>query len=158
MEKIKYEFELNIYKDYAKHNDIDEWGCAFVWIDDLVGCEYNFCVQNGENCSAIYIMEYSNDDENWHTDWSNFNHYEIDFEDVDWAEKIEQEMYEFALGELEEYEKSEDSAYKVSLYNCHEPIQCYCFFKLEDAKKLKSAIEKSFNIGAYARISKYNWR
>ena len=56
----KFEFELNMDDSYKNCETIDEWGMATIWAEDY-GAEYNLCLQNGDNYSAIYFMEY--DDE-----------------------------------------------------------------------------------------------
>lgn len=91
---FSYEFELNISDEYKNFTDHSEWGAAFVWFDNGVGAEYNFCIQNGKNSSAIYRMRLRNGE--WDTDYSDFRHYEIRFEDPDWAEALKKEMHDFA--------------------------------------------------------------
>lgn len=92
---FSYEFELNISDEYKNFTDHSEWGAAFVWFDNGVGAEYNFCIQNGKNSSAIYRMRLINGE--WDTDYSDFRHYEIRFEDPDWAEALKKEMHDFAV-------------------------------------------------------------
>lgn len=93
MEK-NYEFECNIDESY-KDLETDEWGCAYVWLNDLQGAEYNFCIDSGNNCCAIYKMEI-NEEDYMETDYSTFEHYEIDFSNVNWKEELEKAMYKVA--------------------------------------------------------------
>lgn len=89
-----YEFECNMTAEYRKHTSIDEWGCAYLWLSDSCSVEYNFCI-DGNNCSAIYKME-MNEDGCMETDHCTFEHYEIDFDDVNWQKSLETAMYEAA--------------------------------------------------------------
>lgn len=83
-----YEYEINICKDdYDKYVDI--WGAAFLWLNDRCGVEYNYCYDDGECESAIYktiCNEYIE------TDSSTYSHYEIDFDDPKWEQKLVNEM------------------------------------------------------------------
>ena len=96
-----YEFECNIDKSY-KDMKTDEWGAAFVWLSENIGVEYNFCIDESNNCSAIYKTE-MNDEGYMETDYSSFIHYEIDFDDTDWQEKLKNAMCN-ALEELHNVE------------------------------------------------------
>ena len=80
-----YEFECNIDESY-KDMETDEWGCAFVFINDEVGAEYNFCIDSGNNCCAIYKAEINPENGYLETDYNTFEHHEIDFDDADWRE------------------------------------------------------------------------
>ena len=91
-----YKFECNI-DEWYKYIETDEWGCAYVWIGKDAGVEYNFCIDSGNNCSAIYKMEMNG--EYMETDSNSFIHYEIDFDDADWQEKLKDAMCR-ALEEL----------------------------------------------------------
>lgn len=97
---MNYEYEVNIDKSY-KDKETDEWGCAFLWLDDDHGVEYNYCVDSFHNrtmnCSAIYAtyMDHapafdddSEMDRYMETDTSKYVHYEIDFDDDEWKEKL----------------------------------------------------------------------
>lgn len=92
-----YEFECNIEKLDTDVKFFDEWGAAYVWLNEDVGVEYNLCIDNGENFSAIYKMETHNG--LLETDGSSFIHYEIDFSDEAWEEKLKIAMCD-ALKEL----------------------------------------------------------
>lgn len=85
-----YEFECNMSEEY-KDNEMDEWGCAFVWLNDI-GVEYNFCIDSGENCCAIYKMEFNNKTDYMETDYDTFIHYEIDFDNPKWKTELENAM------------------------------------------------------------------
>lgn len=106
-----YEFECNIEKT---DGDIDEWGAAFVWLGEDIGVEYNLCIDGNYNCSAIYKMQMNNDG-CMATDYSSFIHYEIDFDDVDWEDKLKDAMCD-ALEELHNIE----TVY-ITVYACTVP-------------------------------------
>ena len=88
------EFELNIEPSMVNKEYMDEWGAAYLWLDDNRGVEYNLAYDSGECCSAIYKTEF--DGEYLHTDDSIFEHYEIDFEDQWWRTKLMDAMYKVA--------------------------------------------------------------
>ena len=89
-----YEYEINIDESKVDKSCIDEWGAAYLWIDDDHGVEYNLCYDNGECESAIYKALYT---EYLETDYNSFSAYEIDFSDKDWKEKLVDEMERVAL-------------------------------------------------------------
>ena len=93
---MNYEFELNIDDNYKKYNDIDEWGMAVIDFGTY-GAEYNFCIEEGDNYSAIYYMEYN---EKTDTDYNCFEHYEINFNDFNWKKDLEKAMYNFIIDKL----------------------------------------------------------
>lgn len=88
------EFECNINKSYAGYDCIDKWGAAFVWLNEFIGVEYNFCIDCGKNFSAIYLMTYQ--DGQMSTDYNEFVHYEIDFDKDNWKELLKKEMIKVA--------------------------------------------------------------
>lgn len=95
----EYHFECNItkrrvLKEIADTNCFDEWGCAFVSVGDKLGVEYNLCVDDGENCSAIYKIDYDEESGYIETDASTFTHYEIDFNNSKWKKELENAMCE----------------------------------------------------------------
>lgn len=90
---IVFGFECNISKKYKNENCIDDWGCAYAWYEENIGVEYNFCIDNGENYSAIYKLEFNDKTGCMETVTNKFKHYKIDFNDSDWKNKLEQEMY-----------------------------------------------------------------
>lgn len=89
-------YEINIDETYGDGESRDEWGAAFCWLDENRGVEYNFCIDGENNCSAIYKMEIDEKTGYMETDCSIFSHYEIDFEDRDWAFKLNKEMEKVA--------------------------------------------------------------
>lgn len=86
-----YEFECNLFKNDSMEN-CDEWGCAFVWLTESKGVEYNFCIEDGIDNSAIYKMQYDKSVDCMETDYDKFVPYEIDFDDTEWATSLENAM------------------------------------------------------------------
>lgn len=93
-----YEFECNIFKGTTitginETNYFDEWGCAFIWLGEKIGVEYNLCIDNTTNetinCSAIYKVKLN---EFMEADYNEFIHYEIDFDEHNWVESLENAM------------------------------------------------------------------
>lgn len=95
----KYKFELNMDDSYKQYTDIDEWGMAVIDFGTY-GAEYNFCIEEGDNYSAIYYMEYNEETGYWDTDYNYFEHYEINFNDFNWKKDLEKAMYNFIINEL----------------------------------------------------------
>lgn len=95
----KYKFELNMNNSYKKYIDIDEWGTAVIDFGTY-GAEYNFCIEEGNNYSAIYYMEYNEKTGYWDTDYNCFEHYEINFNDFNWKKDLEKAMYNFIIDKL----------------------------------------------------------
>lgn len=92
-----YEYEININLEEVNTDYMDEWGAAFLWLDDKRGVEYNLCYDSGECESAIYKTEMNYKDRDYpdgymETDSSTFEHYEIDFNDSEWKQKLYEEM------------------------------------------------------------------
>ena len=80
-------FELNINDTYKNFNNIDEWGCAFLFDNDSnCGVEYNFCIDNNENCCAIYYFE------DTYMNYDKYIHYEIDFSSITWEIDLKEAM------------------------------------------------------------------
>lgn len=96
MDKYSFEFELNMDDSYKNYETIDEWEMATVWVEDY-GAEYNLCLQNGDNYSAIYFMEHNDETDYWDTDSSCFEHYEIDFNNPNWKLELKETMYNFVI-------------------------------------------------------------
>lgn len=100
--EYSFECEMNaeeynpLCKGYQDEYDnvCDEWGCAIMWFGNI-GVEYNFCIDNSTlknlNLSAIYKTDV--DDQGYmRTDPDKYIHYEINFDDADWKEKLEDAM------------------------------------------------------------------
>lgn len=90
------DFSDEIINEYMNKENIDEWGVATVTINEEYGAEYNICIEDGNNESAIYFQEL---DENgfWQTDFSNYKHYEIDFNNPNWKLDLKEAMYNFVI-------------------------------------------------------------
>ena len=99
MDKYGFEFELNMDDSYKNCENIDEWGMALVWAG-YYGAEYNLCLEDGDNYSAIYFMEYNEETNNWETDSNCFKHYEIDFDNPNWKLELKETMYNFVIDKL----------------------------------------------------------
>ncbi len=93
---MNYEFRLNMDDSYKQYTDIDEWEMAVVWVG-YYGAEYNFCLQNGDDYSAIYFMEYNDETDYWETEYDCFEHYEIDFNNPNWKLELKEAMYNFVI-------------------------------------------------------------
>ena len=91
-----YDFDCGITEEYKTYTNHDEWGCATLWLNDEQGVEYNFCMDGGLNSCAIYKMESNKESGNIETDYSVCEHYEIDFDNVEWQKELEKAMYEAA--------------------------------------------------------------
>lgn len=95
----KFEFELNMDDSYKNCENIDEWGMAVVWAG-YYGAEYNLCLEDGDNYSAIYFMEYNDETDYWETEYDCFKHYEIDFNNPNWKLDLKEAMYDFIINKL----------------------------------------------------------
>lgn len=95
----KFEFELNMDDSYKNCENIDEWGMAVVWAG-YYGAEYNLCLEDGDNYSAIYFMEYNDETDYWETEYDCFKHYEIDFNNPNWKLELKEAMYNFIINKL----------------------------------------------------------
>lgn len=91
-EKESFEFECNMSNEY-KDMETDEWGCAEVWFNDI-GVEYNFCIDEGKNYCAIYKTEINKETGYMETDYEEYVHYEINFDNENWKEELENAMCE----------------------------------------------------------------
>ena len=96
---MNYEFGLSMDDSYKQYTDIDEWGMAVIDFGTY-GAEYNFCIEEGDNYSAIYYMEYNEKTGYWDTDYNCFEHYEINFNDFNWKKDLEKAMYNFIIDKL----------------------------------------------------------
>ena len=87
-----------VLNEVADTNSFDEWSCTFISLEnsarlgEKIGVEYNLCVDNGKNLSAIYKVDYNEETNCIETDYSKFVHYEIDFDNPRWKEKLENAM------------------------------------------------------------------
>ena len=105
-----FEYEINMDESYADDGDMDEWGMAFAWTaDGKFGVEYNLCVEDGDNYSAIYYIFYNDATDHMEMDSSRYVHYEIDFDDADWEEKLKDALRDALCGFLEENESGDES-------------------------------------------------
>ena len=94
-----YEFELNMDDSYRDYKYIDEWGCALIWFEEYgYGAEYNFCLDGEIDSSAIYLVEYNDETDDWEDKTYWFEHYEIDFNNPNWKTELEKAMYDFVIG------------------------------------------------------------
>lgn len=93
-------FNDEIIKEYSNKENIDEWGYALITINGKYGAEYNLCIEDGKNYSAIYYMEYNEETGYWDTDYNCFEHYEINFNDFNWKKDLEKAMYNFVIDKL----------------------------------------------------------
>lgn len=96
-----YYFECNItkrgvLKEIGDIDCFDEWGCAYVSLGETMSVEYNLCIDNttNENIneSAIYRVDYNENDDCIETDYSTFIHYEVDFDNPRWKKELEDAM------------------------------------------------------------------
>lgn len=91
-----YEFECNMSEEYKDYENHDEWGCAFVWLNNDIGTEYNFAIEtyNDEvfTACAIYKTEINENSGYMETDYDKYVHYEIDFGNPNWKEELENAM------------------------------------------------------------------
>ena len=85
-----YEFECNISEEMFSEGVILP-GAAYIWFEDI-GVEFEFCIENGENYSAIYRMDMNKAGDDFETDHDEFYHYEIDPTDPEWKVNLEIEM------------------------------------------------------------------
>lgn len=87
-----YLFKCNITaNDYKIMTSCDVWDAAYIRCGSK-GVEYNFCMDNGCNYSAIYMSEETHDGKYFMTDSSRYECYEIDFEDMEWKKKLEEQI------------------------------------------------------------------
>lgn len=69
---------------------------AVVWAG-CYGAEYNLCLQDGDNYSAIYFMKHNDETDYWDTDHDCFEHYEINFDNPNWKLELKEAMYDFVI-------------------------------------------------------------
>lgn len=104
----KVEFECNFNKEYYEEmENTDLPVAACLWLESgWQGVEYNLCFDkhDGTNSSAIYKMNAETEE----TFSDIYEHYEIDFSDCKWEEKLKNKMEAVAreFWQTEEEEKS----------------------------------------------------
>lgn len=91
-----YDYEINFSKENIG-TDGDLWGAAFLWLDDNRGVEYNLCYDQGICECAIYKMQMNMETDYMETDYSTFEHYEIDPADENWENNLVKAMENAAL-------------------------------------------------------------
>lgn len=87
-----YEFECSMSEEYKDYKIHDEWGCAFLWLGEFIGVEYNFCIDNDYTACAIYKIKFNKDEHYMTTDYDTFVHYDIDFNSENWKNELENAM------------------------------------------------------------------
>jgi hypothetical protein len=87
--KNGYEYEININPEDMNTKDKDIWGAAMLWLDDERGVDFNLSYDDGLNQSAIYKASC---DKYMEDLTETFSHYEIDFSDIFWKQKLIDEM------------------------------------------------------------------
>ena len=99
----EYYFQCDIekeeaLKEIADTDYFDEWGCVYVSLGETMAVEYNLCIDNTTNeninASAIYKIDYDEENDYIETDVSTFIHYEIDFNNPKWKNELEDAMCE----------------------------------------------------------------
>lgn len=96
-EEMKHiQFECCVSERYKDTSYCDEWGAATLWLNDDEGTEYNLCIDGELNSSAIYKMYFDEEADGFVTDYSTFEHYEINFNDANWKNELKKAMYEAA--------------------------------------------------------------
>lgn len=104
--KFRQEYEIagliisDYYHEALKHDgDVDDWDCANLWITEDFGVTYNLCYEGKECYSAIYIMRYDEEINDFIVDHDNYMHYDVNCTENDWLKKLINAMYKFALEE-----------------------------------------------------------
>ena len=90
------EFKCSLSDEFKDHTHYDEWGAALLWLNEYESVEYNFCIDGELNSSAIYKLYYDESAGTLRTDYSTFEHYEIDFNHTNWKEELKNAMYNTA--------------------------------------------------------------
>ena len=87
-----------ILKEITNTNCFDEWGCVCVSLGDEMGVEYNLYIDNTTNeninSSAIYKVDYNEEEGYIETDYDTFIPYKIDFDNPKWKKELENAMCE----------------------------------------------------------------
>ena len=103
-----YDVDINITEEWKDYDNIDTWGDAICMLtkryvmNDIYGCEYNFCIDNGINECAIYLIRGYDEDGYLITEYNTFERYEIDFDDKQWENKLAHAMVRFVEKKLDE--------------------------------------------------------
>ena len=92
----EYEFECNISEEMFSQ-EVTLPGAAYIWFG-VVGVEYELCIENGENYSAIYKMNKNESGEDFETDHDKYCHYEVDPIDPKWKVNLEIAMCKALIG------------------------------------------------------------
>ena len=87
--KNGYEYEINIKPEDMNTENKDIWGAAMLWLDDERGVDFNLSYDDGRNQSAIYKAKSAGFMEDL---VEHSSHYEIDFTDIFWKQKLIDEM------------------------------------------------------------------
>lgn len=89
-----FDCEIKLHLDEINDN-YESWGMGLVWFkdDESIGAEYNLCLEDGENYSAIYRSVIT-EDGYLSADYDDYIPYKIDFTDKDWEVKFEDAMCE----------------------------------------------------------------
>lgn len=104
--KFRQEYEIagliisDYYHEALKHDgDVDDWDCANLWVTEDFGVTYNLCYEGKECYSAIYVMRYDEEINDFIVDHDDYMHYDIDCTENDWFKKLKNAMYKFAVEE-----------------------------------------------------------
>lgn len=91
LERNRFELHFGI----INKTDVDMWGYAYCFMDDY-GAEYNLCIEDGKDNSAIYLMRRDLSG-NWDTDGSRFIPYKVTF-GKGWKKELRKAMERIARG------------------------------------------------------------
>lgn len=87
-----YYFECYIDGNkYVNCSCCDDWNVCFASLWNDIAVEYNICIDDNENCSAIYYVRCYKDGA-WETDYDRFISCEIDFSKDNWRSELENAM------------------------------------------------------------------
>lgn len=110
LERNRFELHFGI----INKTDVDMWGCAYCIMDDY-GAEYNLCIEDGKDNSAIYLMRRDLSG-NWDTDGSRFIPYKVTF-GKGWKKELRKAMEKFII-ENADFEQESDKL-TISHYLSH---------------------------------------
>jgi len=104
--KFRQEYEIadlmisDYYHEAFKHDeDVNNWDCANLWITEKFGVTYNLCYEGKECYSAIYVMRYDEEINDFIVDHDNYMHYDVNCTENNWLKKLINAMYKFAVEE-----------------------------------------------------------